>query len=824
MLTLCNPITRNSHPFLRHLFPHALTTTSAATLPLPPEAETTIANLVLTTDPQNLTLALKTHPVQWTPELVTKTLKRLWNHGPKSLQFFKTLTHLPIHALSAAAFDHVIDIAARLRDYRAVWVLVAQMKAHRLGPTPKTFAIITERYVAAGKPDKAVKIFLAMHHQGCPQDLNSFNTILDVLCKSRRVEKAYSLLKVFRGRFKADTISYNIIANGFCLVKRTPRALEVLREMVERGLDPTLITYNILLKGFFRGGQIKEAWEFFLQMKKRKCEIDAVTYTTVVHGFGVAGEVKKARKMFDEMIGMGVLPSVATYNALIQVLCKKDSVENAIVVFEEMLRKGYVPNSTTYNVLIRGLCHAGKMDRAREYMCRMKDDECEPNVQTYNLLVRYYCDDGEIEKGVEVFENMGSGNCLPNLDTYNILISAMFVRKKSDDLLVAGKLLIEMVDRGFLPRKFTFNRILNGLLLTGNQGFAKEILRLQSKCGRLPRQFRFFLSLYNQDGIETIGLDDAATRLGVERRRIYDIVNVLESVGEEGLRENGNDYTRVSDDDEDENNPTPITSSQEEKTNPSSHTRFSMASKTGKVLKLNAILVDNRKEKSLGLLTQNFIKLFLCTDVDLISLEEAAKILLGDARDPSTMRTKVRRLYDIANVLSSMNFIEKVHHPDTRKPAFRWLGMREKLEDGSANSFVPIESKKRTFGTEITNTSFKRTKVIDGNLNQITKPQMQIQVKREVLGNDFDKTNLEQDSRECSKSYQFGPFAPVSVSKAIAVENKKVKQVHDWESLASTFRPEYHNQALRDLFDHYMEAWQSWYSEVAGKKPIQLMS
>ncbi|XP_058180693.1 E2F transcription factor-like E2FE isoform X2 [Rhododendron vialii] len=352
-----------------------------------------------------------------------------------------------------------------------------------------------------------------------------------------------------------------------------------------------------------------------------------------------------------------------------------------------------------------------------------------------------------------------------------------------------------------------------------------------------------FLSLYNQDGIETIGLDDAATRLGVERRRIYDIVNVLESVGvlarkaknryswkgfgevpkaleelrEEGLRENGNDYTRVSDDEEDENNPTPITSSQEEKTNPSSHTRFSMASKT-----------DNRKEKSLGLLTQNFIKLFLCTDVDLISLEEAAKILLGDARDPSTMRSnsaaKVRRLYDIANVLSSMNFIEKVHHPDTRKPAFRWLGMREKLEDGSANSFVPIESKKRTFGTEITNTSFKRTKVIDGNLNQITKLQMQMHVKQEVLGNDFDKTNLERDSRECSKSYHFGPFAPVSVSKAIAVENKKVKQVHDWESLASTFRPEYHNQALRDLFDHYMEAWQSWYSEVAGKKPIQLMS
>ncbi|CAI8597699.1 unnamed protein product [Vicia faba] len=226
-------------------------------------------------------------------------------------------------------------------------------------------------------------------------------------------------------------------------------------------------------------------------MKKRKCEIDVVTYTTMVHGFGVAGEVKRSKRVFDAMVKEGLIPSVATYNALIQVLCKKDSVHNALLVFEEMVGKGCVPNLTTYNVVIRGLCHSGEMEKALEFMKRMEEEHgCRPSVQTYNVVIRYYCDEGELEKGLELFEKMGNGTCLPSLDTYNILISAMFVRKKSEDLVVAGKLLMEMVGRGFLPRKFTFNRVLNGLVLMGNREFASEILRMQSRCGRVLRHMK----------------------------------------------------------------------------------------------------------------------------------------------------------------------------------------------------------------------------------------------------------------------------------------------------------------------------------------------
>ncbi|MQL70196.1 hypothetical protein Taro_002541 [Colocasia esculenta] len=237
-------------------------------------------------------------------DLVDRILKRLWNDAPHALLFFRAL--LLLRRLVASNFDHALDLTARLGDCHAVGRLLSLRLKLRVVPTPRTFAILMERHAAAGKPDRAVRLFLSMHRHSRKQDLSSFNTLLDVLCKSRHVEKAQLLFRALRGRFRPDAVTYNIMANGWCLLKRTSRALETLKEMVTSGLEPTVTTYNILLKGYFRSGQ-EEAWTFFLQMKKRSkegsnCKPDVVSYTTIVHGLGLAGHVDRARKVFDEMV------------------------------------------------------------------------------------------------------------------------------------------------------------------------------------------------------------------------------------------------------------------------------------------------------------------------------------------------------------------------------------------------------------------------------------------------------------------------------------------------------------------------------------------
>ncbi|XP_066992624.2 transcription factor E2F8 [Anabrus simplex] len=115
-----------------------------------------------------------------------------------------------------------------------------------------------------------------------------------------------------------------------------------------------------------------------------------------------------------------------------------------------------------------------------------------------------------------------------------------------------------------------------------------------------------------------------------------------------------------------------------------------------------------KEEKSLGVMCQKFMMLFLIShETDALNLDLAAKILMSDASSErkldksdekfqccelnkgdskgcqpvcnSTTRklkTKVRRLYDIANVLTSLGLICKIqnHENSIRKPAFRYTG------------------------------------------------------------------------------------------------------------------------------------------------------
>uniref|UniRef100_A0A8C8BLI7 Transcription factor E2F8 n=1 Tax=Otus sunia TaxID=257818 RepID=A0A8C8BLI7_9STRI len=244
--------------------------------------------------------------------------------------------------------------------------------------------------------------------------------------------------------------------------------------------------------------------------------------------------------------------------------------------------------------------------------------------------------------------------------------------------------------------------------LSGDEYEKSQPSRKEKSLGLLCHKFLARYPDYSSTAENNyICLDEVAEELNVERRRIYDIVNVLESLhmvsrlaknkyvwhGRHNLSKTLQALKKVGEDNKYTQQIQMIKKREYEhefdfdgerneemarSLGSNEHSEMCFVELPG--MEFRAASVNSRKDKSLRVMSQKFVMLFLVSTPQTVSLEVAAKILIGEDQlenlDKSKFKTKIRRLYDIANVLSSLGLIEKVHVAEERgrKPAFKWTG------------------------------------------------------------------------------------------------------------------------------------------------------
>lgn len=260
----------------------------------------------------------------------------------------------------------------------------------------------------------------------------------------------------------------------------------------------TTSTVTCLIKVLAEQGLVDAALSAFYRMKQFHCKPDVYAYNVLIHALCRVGNFKKAKFLFEQMElpGFRCPPDTFTYTILISSYCKfslqtgcKKAVRRRLWeanhLFRVMLFKGFVPDVVTYNCLIDGCCKTYRIERALELFDDMSKRGCAPNRVTYNSFIRYYSAVNEIDKAVEMLrmmERMNHG--VPSTSSYTPLVHALC---EAGRVIEAWDFLVQLVERGSIPREYTYKLVCDSLKLAGKSAVLDDNLCRRIEDGMKKR-------------------------------------------------------------------------------------------------------------------------------------------------------------------------------------------------------------------------------------------------------------------------------------------------------------------------------------------------
>eukprot|EP00873_Tetraselmis_striata_P013019 jgi/Tetstr1/433283/TSEL_022571.t1 len=205
----------------------------------------------------------------------------------------------------------------------------------------------------------------------------------------------------------------------------------------------------------------------------------------------------------------------------------------------------------------------------------------------------------------------------------------------------------------------------NGLETIGRCKCGKKISAAHPACkSELMLLCEKFQAVFGRAGAEEIQLNEAAVRLNVARRRLYDIINVLEAVeiisrtGKLTYQWRGMEHL-----------PRLLERLVEEETAGTPAVRARKGHNQGS--KNAGDQTDKPLTFSLWMLSRHFVRLLL-SSAEPIPLADVSSMLVGEdaPRRAQTMVTVERRLYDIGSILSSIGLIKKTYSHGLSTPNY----------------------------------------------------------------------------------------------------------------------------------------------------------
>ncbi|KAL3924176.1 MAG: hypothetical protein SGILL_001210 [Bacillariaceae sp.] len=288
------------------------------------------------------------------------------------------------------SYNSVIGACANTARWKeALEVLDQCYREPGVTPTIYTYTNAMRACARGGKSQRALSLLEVVKDKGLPLDSYCYTAVIDACAKGGKWRKAQELFNEMEERgIEASGVTYSVTISALGNGLQWEKALWMLNVMRDKKMTVNLITYNAAITALAKsaretakrsvrqngsvGKEAEELWPKALglldQMKEDGIEPDGFCYSSAINCCGAEGRWKEACELIDIMRkgGPNTRPNKIAYTAAIGACGKAGRAGKALELFATMKSEGLKADRIAFNALFSAVRTAKNADKAFE--------------------------------------------------------------------------------------------------------------------------------------------------------------------------------------------------------------------------------------------------------------------------------------------------------------------------------------------------------------------------------------------------------------------------------------------------------------------------
>ena len=200
--------------------------------------------------------------------------------------------------------------------------------------------------------------------------------------------------------------------------------LDIFEKIKKSGNMADVYTYTIVARTLGHAGNATRAIQLLDEMEQKGVEPNRHTYNTILDVIANQNRLDDGIKLFKGMLEHGVHPDVSSCLAIVKLLCKERQVGRTLDLTRWI--KGKIMKKEVYECFIKLLGKMGYLQEARALFNGMKIDGIRPNHLTCLSMISLLCQASEPDEALAIVkERENSGHNL-GVSCYHCKVSRIY--------------------------------------------------------------------------------------------------------------------------------------------------------------------------------------------------------------------------------------------------------------------------------------------------------------------------------------------------------------------------------------------------------------